>query len=199
MMHCMTKGIRNPALLALVCTAFRLSCLAAAGPTMPAGTQEVAASGTADNAKHEPVWTLTEYACKKGTHQKGARAGLVSVVMQRGADNQPMRILGVKDSKTGEVAFIHVLESDCSGERTIAAQGDASLALEHRIPGQEDFFYAISGQAECLRAFRIKFLGQFLPVDTSTKIHDCQSEVRDWLNLAEKWKAQPNSADKAKH
>ena len=195
--HCMTKCIRDFAWLALICTAFRLSCISAAGPAIRTDTQEVAASGKVDNAKHDPVWTLTEYACKQGTHQKSARGGLVSVVMERGDDSQPMRILGVK-GKTGEVAFAHVLDADCSGEQPIAAPR-ASLALAHKAPGGDEYFYAISDQAECLRAFQVKFLGQLVPVDTSTKIQDCQNEVRIWLSQAAKWKARANSADNAKH
>ena len=199
MMHCMTKSIRSSALLVLVCTAFELSYGYAPSPTTPADTQEVAASGTVDNSRQGSVWTLTEYACKQGAHQKSARAGLVSVVMERGADSQPMRLLGVRISKTGEVAFVHVLDSDCSREQPIAAQGEASLALAHRTPGGDEYFYAISGQAECLRAFQVKFLGQLVPVDMSTKLQDCQNEVRTWLSQAAKWKAKANSADNAKH
>src|SRR5271167_3352993 len=127
----MTNSIRNSALLALVCVAFRLSCLSAADPGMLADPQAVATSGSVDNSKQGQVLILAEYACKKGVHHKAEREGLVSVVMQRGADSQPMRVLGVKDSKTGEVAFIHVLESDCSGEQPMAAPGGASLALGH--------------------------------------------------------------------
>jgi len=197
--HCMTKSIRDCALLAVICTTFPLSHVSAAPVAMLADDQQVAASGTVDNSKHGPVSTLTEYACKKGTHQKGGRAGLVSVVMQRGTDSQAVRVLGVKDSKTGEVAFIDVLDSDCSGEQPIAAQGGASLALVHKTPGEDEYFYAISDQAECIRAFRIKFLGQFVPVDISTKIQDCQNEVRSWLSMATKWKAQANTTDSTKH
>lgn len=195
----MTKNIRNSALLVLIYAAFRLSCASAIGPAVLADTQEVAASGTADNAKHGPTWTLTEYACKQGTHRKSARGGLVSVVMERGADNQPMRVLGVKNSKTGEVAFVHVLDSDCSGEQPIAAPGGASLALAHKTLGGDEYFYAISDQAECLRAFQVKFLGQLVPVDTNAKIQDCQNEVRIWLSQAAKWEAQAKSADNTKH
>lgn len=162
-------------------------------------TQEVAASGAVDNSKQGLVRILEEYACKKGAHQKSARVGLVPVVMQRGADNLPVRVLGTKVSKTGEVAFVYVLDSDCSGEQPIAAEGEASLALAHKTSGGEEYFYAISGQAECLRAFRIRSLGQFDPVDISTKIQDCQNEVRTWLGQAARWKAQANSADNAKH
>ena len=195
--HCMTKSIRIFALLALIRIA--LSYASAAAPTVLADTQEVAASGSVDNPKHGPLWILTEYACKQGTQRKTARGGLVSVVMERGNDSQPMRVLGVKDSKTGDVAFVHVLDSDCSGERPIAAPGGASLALAHKTPGGDEYFYAISDQAECLRAFQVKFLGQLVPVDTSTKIQDCQNEVRIWLSQAAKWKAQANSAGNAKH
>ena len=117
--------------------------------------------------------------------------------MERGADSQSMRVLGVK-SKTGEVAFVHVLDSDCSGEQPIAAPGGASLALAHKAPGGDEYFYAISGQGECLRAFQVKFLGQLVPVDISTKMQDCQNEVRIWLSQAAKWKA-ANGAGKAKH
>jgi hypothetical protein len=193
----MTNSIRNAALLALLCTAFRLSCLSAAVPAMPADPQDVAKSGSVDNPKHESVLILMEYACKKGTHRKAEREGLVSVVMQRGADTQPMRVLGVKGSKTGEVAFIHVLESDCSGEQPMAAPGEASMALKHEVSGEE-YFYAISGQGECLRAFRIGSLGQLVPVDMSTKLHDCQNEVRIWSGQAAKWKAQANGAGNTK-
>ena len=189
--------MRNSALLALLCTAFGLSSVSAADPGMPANPQVVAASGSADNSKQEPVWTLVEYACKKGTPQKSERVGLVSVVMQRGPDNQPMRVLGVRGSKTGEVAFTYVLDSDCSGEQPVPAQGDASLALAHKISGEE-YFYAISGQGECLRAFQIKSLGQLFPVDMSTRMQDCQNQMRLWLGEAAKWKAQANSADNTK-
>jgi hypothetical protein len=193
----MTNSMRNSALLALTCLAFRLSCLSAADPGMPGGPQNVATSGSVDSSKHGPVWILTEYACKKGAHHKTAREGLVSVVMQRGADSQPTQVLGVKGSKAGEVAFIHVLESDCSGEQPMAAQGGASLALEHKVLGEE-YFYAVSGQGECLRAFRIGSLGQLVPIDMSTKLQDCQNEVRIWSSQAAKWNAQANSADKTK-
>jgi hypothetical protein len=193
----MTESIRDFAWLALICGAFQLNCASAIGPAILVDTQEAAASGTANNAKHGPVWTLTEYACKQGTHQKSARGGLVSVVMERGDDSQPMRVLGVK-GKTGEVAFVHVLDADCSGEQPIAAPG-ASLALAHKVPGGDEYFYAISGQAECLRAFQVKFLGQLVPVDASTKIQDCQNEVRIWLSQAAKWKARAKSTDNAKH
>ncbi len=172
----MTNSMRNFALLALICIAFRSSSLSAASPGTPTAPQT---SASADNSKHGPVWIMTEYACKKGTHHKSEREGLVSVVMQRGADSQPTRVLGVKGSKAGEVAFVHVLDSDCSGEPPSAAQGEASLALEHKVSGQE-YFYAISGQGECLRAFRIGSLGQLVPVDMSTKLQDCQNEVRIW-------------------
>ncbi len=177
--HCMTNSIRNAALLALIYIAFGLSCLSATDPGMPAASQAAAASGSVDNSKQGPVWIMTEYACKKGTHHKSQREGLVSVVMQRGADSQPTRVLGVRGSKAGEVAFIYVLDSDCSGEQPNAAQGGASLALEHKVSGEE-YFYAISGQGECLRAFRIGALGQLVPVDMSTKLQDCQNEVRIW-------------------
>jgi hypothetical protein len=193
----MTNSIRNSALLALIYTAFRLSCLSAADPGTLADPQDVAKSGSVDNSKHGSVLVLAEYACKKGTHHKAEREGLVSVVMQRGADSQPMQVLGVKGSKTGDVAFIHVLDSDCSGEQPMAAQGDARLALEHKVSGEE-YFYAISGQGECLRAFRIGSLGQLVPVDMSTKLKDCQNEVRIWSGQAAKWKAQANSAGKTK-
>jgi hypothetical protein len=193
--HCMTNSIRNSALLALICIAFRLSCLAAAGPGTPTDPQDVATSASADNSKQGPVWVMVEYACKKGTHHKSEREGLVSVVMQRGADSQPTRVLGVKGSKAGEVAFIHVLDSDCSGAQPSAAPGTASLALEHKVSGQE-YFYAISGQGECLRAFRIESLGQLAAVDMSTRIQDCQNEVRIWSGA--KSKASANSADKTK-
>jgi len=195
--HCMPNNMRNSALLALICVAFRLSCLSAADPGMPAPPQDAATSGSVDNSKHGPVWILTEYACKNGTHHKAVREGLVSVVMQRGADSQPMRVLGMKDSKTGEVAFMHVLDSDCSGDQPMAAQGGASLALGHRASGEE-YFYAISGQGECLRAFQIQSLGQLVAVDMSTKLQDCQSEVRIWSGQAARWKAQANSAAKTK-
>ena len=193
----MTKRIRNSALVALICTAFRLSYVFAADPGMLAAPQSVAASGSADNSKQEPVSILVQYACKKGTSQKSQRVGLVSVVMQRGADSQPMRVVGMKDSKTGEVAFIHVLDSDCSGEQPMAAQAGASLALGHRASGEE-YFYAISGQGECVRAFQIRSLGQLVPVDMSTKLQDCQNEVRIWSGQAARWKAQANSAGKTK-
>jgi hypothetical protein len=195
--HCMTNSIRNSALLALICVALRLNCLSATDPGMPAPPQDVAKGGSVENSKHSPVWVLTEYACKKGVRHKTAREGLVSVVMQRGADGQPSQVLGVKGSKAGEVAFIHVLESDCSGEQPTAAQGGASLALEHKVSGEE-YFYAVSGHGECLRAFRIGALGQIVPVDMSTKLQDCQNEVRIWSSQAAKWNAQANSADKTK-
>jgi hypothetical protein len=193
----MTNSIRKSALLALICIAFRLSCLSAANPGMLADPQDVATSGSVDNSKPGPVWILAEYACKKGAHHKAEREGLISVVMQRGADSQPTRVLGAKDSKTGDVAFIHVLDSDCSGEQPIVAQGGASLALVHKVSGEE-YFYAISGQGECMRASQIRFAGQLVPVDMSTKIQDCQNEVRIWSGQAAKWKAQANSADKTK-
>ena len=187
----MTNSIRNSALLALISIAFRLSC-PATDPGMPVDPQNAATSGSADNSKKGPVRVMTEYACKKGTHHKSEREGLVSVVMQRGADSQGTRVLGVKGGKPGEVAFIHVLDSDCSAEQSSAAPGAASLALEHSVSGEE-YFYAISAQGECLRAFRIESLGQLVPVDMSAKIQDCQNEVRLWSGA--KWK---NTADKAK-
>jgi hypothetical protein len=192
----MTNSIRNSAWLALICIAFRLSCLSAADPGMPAAPQDVAKSGSVNNSKHGAVLILAEYACKKGAHHKGEREGLVSVVMERGADSQPTRVLSVKDSKTGEMAFIHVLDSDCSGEQPIAAQG-ASLALVHKVSGEE-YVYAISGQGECLRAFRIKSFGQLVPVEMSTRVQDCQNEIRLWSGMAAKWKAQTKSADNTK-
>lgn len=195
--HCMTNSVRHSAFLALICIAFRLSCLSAADSGTPAGPQDAAKSGSIDNSKHGSVLILVEYACKKGTHHKAQREGLVSVVMQRGADSQPMRVLGMKDSKTGEVAFIHALESDCSGEQPIAAQGGASLAIGHRGSGEE-YFYAISGQGECLRAFQIGSIGQLVSVDMSTKLQDCQNEVRIWSGQAAKWKAQASSAGNTK-
>ena len=195
--HSMTKSMRNSVLLSLICIAFGLSSVAATNPGMPPAPQAVAASGSVDNSKQGPVSILVEYACKKGTPQKTQRVGLISVVMQRGADDQPMRVLGVRGSKSGEVAFTYVLDSDCSGEQPIAAQGGASLALAHKISGEE-YFYAISGQGECLRAFQIKSLGQLFPVDMSTRLQDCQHQVRLWLGEAAKWKAQANSADKTK-
>ena len=193
----MTNSLRNFALVALICAAFGLRSVSAAGPGTPPNPQAGAASGSVDDAKLGPVWTLTEYACKKGTHQKTERVGLVSVVMERGDDNQPMRVLGVKGSKTGEVAFTYILDSDCSGEQPIAAQGTASLVLAHKISGDE-YFYAISGQGECLRAFHIRSLGQLFPVDMSTRTQDCQSEMRLWLGAAAKWKAQTKSAGNTK-
>jgi|SRR5271166_1048561 len=189
----MTNSITNSALLALICIAFPLSCLSAANPGMLVVPQGLATSGSVDNSKHGAVLILTEYACKAGTHRKAERVGLVSEVMQRGADSQPARLLGVKDSKTGEMAFIHVLESDCSSEQPIAAPGGASLALAHRVSGDE-YFYAISAQGECLRAFHIRSLGQLVPVDMGAKMQDCQNEVRMWLGQAAKWKVQANSA-----
>ena len=183
----MTNSIRNFASLSLICAA--LSCVAATNPGMPADPQNAASQGS--------VSTLEEYACKKGVHHKAEREGLVSVVMQRGADSQPMRVLGMKDSKTGEVAFIHVLDSDCSGEQPMAAQGEASLALGHRASGEE-YFYAISAQGECLRAFQIRSIGQLVPVEMSSKLRDCQNEVRIWSGQAARWKAQANSAGKTK-
>jgi hypothetical protein len=192
----MTNSIRNSALLALICIALRLSCLSATSPGTPAEAQNAAANASADNSTHGSVSILVEYACKKGTHKKGEREGLVSVVMQRGADSQSARVFGVKDSKTGEVAFLHVLDSDCSGEQPVAAPG-ASLALAHRISGEE-YFYAISSQGECLRAFQMKFLGQFVAVDMSTRIQDCQKEMQIWSGQAARWNAQANSAGKTK-
>ncbi len=162
---------------------------------MLADPQDVTKSGSVDNSKHGAVRILTEYACKTGTHHKAERIGLVSAVMQRGADSQPARFLAVKDIKTGEIAFMYVLESDCSGEQPIAAQGGATLALMHKVSGEE-YFYAISDQGACLRAFRIRYLGQLVPVDMSTKIQDCQNEVRIWSGLAVKWKTQANSSSK---
>jgi hypothetical protein len=193
----MTNSIRNSALLALVCIAFRLSCLSATSPGTPADAQDAAANASADNPTHGSVSILEEYACKKGTHKKSEREGLVSVVMQRGADTQPGRVFGVKDSKTGEVAFVYVLDSDCSGEQPVAAPG-ASLALAHKISGGEEYFYAISSQGECLRAYQMKFLGQFVEVDMSTRIQDCQKEIQIWSGQAARWNAQANSAGKAK-
>lgn len=197
--HCMTKSIRHSALLALICTAIPLSYLSATDPAKPGGPQDAVAGQSVDNPNNGPVSTLVEYSCKKGIHHKAARTELVSVVMQRGADTQPIRMVGVKDSKTSEVAFVYVLESDCSGERPVAAQGAASLALAHKTHGEDKYFYAISGQAECLRAFRLRFLGQFDAVDMSTRMQDCQNEVRTWLSQAAKWKAQATSAGDAKH
>jgi hypothetical protein len=196
--NCMTKSIRSFALLALICAVFPLRYIAAADGAMPPVTQ-AASSGSSDNAKPASVSTLVEYACKKGTHQKGARAGLVSVVMQRGSDAQPTRVVGVKDSKTGEVAFIHVLDSDCSEKQPLPAAPEASLALAHKAAGQEEYFYAVSDQAACLRAFQIKFLGQFVPVDSSLKMQDCQNEVQSWLSMATRWKTQASSPGTAKH
>jgi hypothetical protein len=192
----MTNSIRNW-VMALLCVAFGLVYAVAGDTGTPMSLQDAAASGSIDNSKHSPVATLTEYACKKGTQHKGTRAGLVSEVMQRGADNQPVRVLGVKDSKTGEVEFIYVLDSDCSGEQPVGAPG-ANLALAHKASGGDEYFYAISGQAECLRAFQIRFLGQFVPVDISTKAQDCQNEMRIWSGLAAKWKTQANSSGNAK-
>ena len=138
-----------------------------------------------------------QYACKKGTPHKGARAGLVSEVMQRGADNQPARAVGVKDSKTGEVAFVYVLESDCSADQPTVVPAGASLALAHKISGEE-YFYAVSAQGECLRAFQIKFLGLFVPMEMSSRMSDCQKELRIWSGQAAKWKAQGSSAGSTK-
>ena len=191
----MANSIRYPALLALICIVFRLSCLSAANPRMLADPQDVAKGGSVDNPKHGAVRILTEYACKTGIHHKAERIGLVSAVMQRGVDSQPARVLAVKDTKTGQMAFMHVLESDCSAELPIAAQGGASLALQDKVSGEE-YFYAISAQGACLRAFRIRSDGQLVPVDMSTKIQDCQNEVRIWSGLAVKWKAQADSASK---
>src|SRR5271166_5621107 len=183
----MTNSIRNSALLALLCTAFGLSSVSAADPGMPN------AQATAAISEHGQVLTLVEYACKKGSRQNSQRVGLVSVVMQRGPDTQPMRVMGVRGSKTGEVAFTYVLDSDCSGGPPTTAQGAASLTLAHKISGEE-YFYAISGQGECLRAFQIKSLGQLFPVDMSSRIQDCQNQMRLWSGEAAKWKAQANSA-----
>lgn len=195
--HCMTNSTRNSALLVLICVVFHLSCLAAADPGMPTAPQDVATGGSIDNSKHSPVWVLTEYACKKGTRHKAEREGLISVVMQRGADSQPTRVLGVRDSKTGDVTFVHVLDSECSGEQPSAAEGGASLALKHKVSGEE-YFYAISSQGECLRALRVGSLGQLVPADMSTKIQDCQNELRIWLSVAAKWQAQANGSAKTK-
>ena len=191
----MTNSIRNSALLALISIAFRLSC-PATDPGMPVDPQNAATSGSGDNSKKGPVRVMTEYACKKGTHHKAEREGLVSVVMQRGTDAQPARVLGMRNGKTGEVAFIYVLDSDCSGEQP-SAPGGASMALEHSVSGAE-YFYAISGQGECSRAFRIESLGELVSVDMSTKLLDCQNEVRLWSGQAARWKAQATSADKTK-
>src|SRR5271165_3067270 len=193
----MTKSIRNFAVLAFTCAVFGLSSVSAADSGIPSDPQAAAASRSVDNSKPGPVGTLVEYACKKGSPQKSQRVGLISVVMQRGADDQPMRVLGVRGSKSGEVAFTYVLDSDCSGEQSTAAQGEASLALAHKISGEE-YFYAISGQGECLRAFQIRSLGQLFPVDMSTRLQDCQHQVRLWLGEAAKWKSQANSAGKTK-
>jgi hypothetical protein len=114
--------------------------------------------------------------------------------MQRGADSQSMRAFGVKDSKTGEVAFLYVLDSDCAAEQPSVPQGGASLALAHKISGEE-YFYAISSQGVCLRAFQIKFLGQFVPADMSTRMPDCQKELRIWSGQAAKWKAQAGASN----
>lgn len=192
----MTKIMKT--LLAVICSTCCLSYVYAADPQMQGGSQNAAASESVANAKRSRVWTLTEYACKKGTRQETQRVGLVSVVMQRGADSQPMRLLGVEDKKTGEVAFVHVLDTDCSGEQPIPAQGGASLALTHKSRGEEEYFYAISSQGECLRAFQIRSLGQLFPVDMSTRMQDCEREVRTWLSQAAKWKAQANSTSKTK-
>jgi hypothetical protein len=193
----MTKSTRNSALLALLCTAIGMISVSAAEPGLPANPQAAAASGSADNSTRGPVSTLVEYACKKGTPQKTQRVGLVSEVLQRGDDNQPMRVLGVRGSKTGEVAFTFVLNTDCSGEQPSAAPGAASLALAHKISGEE-YFYAISGQGQCLRAFQIKSLGQLFPIDLSTKLQDCQKELRLWSAEAAKWKAQATRANNPK-
>ncbi len=191
--HCMTNSIRNSAWLALVCIAFRLSCLSAADPRILAVPQAAATSRSVDNSKHGAVSILVEYACKTGAHHKAERVGLESEVMQRGADDQPTRVLAAKNVKTGDMVFMHVLESDCSGEQAIDVPGAASLALVHKVSGEE-YFYAISAQGECLRAFRIRSLGQFDPIDMSTKLQDCQNEVRIWSAQAAKWKAQANHA-----
>src|SRR5271165_3980453 len=187
----MTNSIRNSALLALLCTAFGFRSVSAADSGMP-NSQAAAAS-----SEQGPVLTLVEYACKKGSPHRSQRVGLVSVVMQRGPDSQPMRVMGVRGSKTGEVAFTYVLDSDCSGEPPSLAQGAASLTLAHKISGEE-YFYAISGQGECLRAFQIKSLGQLFPVDMSSRMQDCQNQMRLWSGEAAKWKAQANSAEKTK-
>jgi hypothetical protein len=191
----MTNTIKNSAMLAVMCIA--LSCASATNSEAPAATQNAAATGSVDSSQHGSVSTLMEYACKKGTPHKAARAGLVSEVMQRGADSQPARVVGVKDSKTGEVAFVYVLESDCSGEQPTIQQGGATLTLAHKISGEE-YFYAVSSQGECLRAFQIKFLGQFVPVDMSSRMQDCQKELRIWSAQAAKWKAQAGSAGASK-
>jgi hypothetical protein len=189
--HCMTNRIRNSALLALLCAG--LSCVAAAAPGTPTEPQNPAPA-----SKHGAVVVLSEYACKKGTQHKGEREGLVSVVMQRGPDNQTARVFGVKDSKTGEMAFIHVLESDCAAEPATIAPGAASLVLMHRAAGQDEYYYAISGEGGCMRAFQIKGLGQFVPVDISSRTRDCQSEFRIWSAQAADWKAQASSAGNPK-
>ena len=194
----MTKIIRNSALLALICAALGSSYVSAADSKMPAGSQNAAAGETTDTSKQASVAMLAEYACKKGTPRKGERTGLVSVVMERGPDSQPTRVLGVKDSKTGEVAFVHVLESDCSGGKPPAGPEAASLVLADRAQGQDEYFYAISSQAGCMRAFHLKFLGQFVPVEMSTKLQDCQKEMRSWFDLAETWKTRASSAGSAK-
>ncbi len=191
----MTKIMRT--LLAVICSTCCLSYVYAADPQMQAGSQNAAASESVASAKQSRVWTLTEYACKKGTRQETQRVGLVSVVMQRGADSQPMRVMGVRASKSGEVAFTYVLDSDCSGEPQNMPQGAASLTLAHKISGEE-YFYAISSQGECLRAFQIKSLGQLFPVDMSSRMQDCQNQMRLWLGEAAKWKAQANSTGKTK-
>jgi hypothetical protein len=188
----MTNSIRNSALLALICIAFRLNCLSIANPGMPTGPQNGVAGGSVDNSQHGPVWVLTEYACQKGTLRSGSRQGLMSEVMQRGTDSQPGRVLYVK-GKTGEVASLYVLNSDCSGEQANTAPGAASFVLMHRIRGEDEYYYAVSGQAECLRAFQLRSLGQFVPVDMSTKLQDCQNEVRLWLGQAASWHAQAKS------
>jgi len=184
----MPNRIRNFAMILLLAVASG-SSVVAADQAVPAGQN--APAGGMDKSK-SMVATLREYACAKGTHHKSERAGLISTVMQRGADSQPARIVGVKDSKTGEVAFIYVLESDCSGAPPTIPPGGASLALAHKISGQ-DYFYAISPQSECLRAFELKFLGQFAPLEMSTRVLDCQSEISNWSASSMKWKAQANA------
>ena len=194
----MTNIIRNCALVALMCTAFGLSCASAADPGVPTGPQNVPAGRSVDNSKQASVGTLTEYACKKGTPRKGERQGLVSEVMQRGADNQPVRVLGLKDSKTGKVTLVHVLDSDCSAEQPTVAEGAASLVLVHTTPGNDEYFYAISSQGECLKAFRLKYLGQFVPVDMSTRLQDCQKDLQVWFSQATRWKAQTSGTGSSK-
>ncbi len=121
----------------------------------------------------------------------------MSEVMQRGTDSQPGRDLYVK-GKTDEVASLYVLNSDCSGEQTNTAPGAASFVLMHRIPGGDEYYYAVSAQAECLRTFRMMSLGQFVPIDMSTKLQDCRNEVRLWLGQAANWQAQAKSAGTSK-